>query len=108
MKITVLYSHLNGHEWLLIHERKVWREVATVIASVDAERYKTKVSKEKTMAGEMLSAPTEINKAFSEKFREAGWKESRTDSDPSPRHDEPPSGPVTMVEFPVRRFGAHH
>ena len=78
MKITALHSHLNGHEWLLVHEKKIWKEIAGVIKDIDADKYKTKVSEEKTMRGKLLYAPKEINKAFAKKFREADWKESRT------------------------------
>ena len=74
-----MYSHLNGHEWLLVHEKRIWDEIETVIQSIDANRYKTKVSKEKTMRGKLLYAPKEINKAFAESFRGADWRASRTD-----------------------------
>ena len=74
-----MYSHLNGHEWLLVHEKRIWDEIETVIQSIDANRYKTKISKEKTMRGKLLYAPKEINRAFAERFRRADWKASRTD-----------------------------
>jgi hypothetical protein len=64
VKITALYSHLNGHEWLLVHERKTWREIEATIKSIDAAKHKTKVSDEKTMKGELVYAPIELNKAF--------------------------------------------
>ena len=44
---------------------------------VDADEYKTKVSKEKTKKGEMLYSPVEMNKALYEKFSLRNWKESR-------------------------------
>lgn len=78
MRIAALHSHLNGHEWLLVHERENWDEIASIIQKVDAQRYKTKISREKTMKGKSLYAPKEINKAFTRLFRETGWSESRT------------------------------
>lgn len=78
MKIAALYSHLNGHEWLLVHEKQTWKEIETTINSINAEKYKTKVSDEKTMKGKLLYAPIEINKAFDERLQKAGWAESRT------------------------------
>ncbi len=78
MRIAALYSHLNGHEWLLVHEPDIWREIERVIASVDAAHHKVKVSEEKTMRGKLLYAPTELNKTFGARFRKAGWKDSRT------------------------------
>lgn len=78
MRIAALYSHLNGHEWLLVHEKKIWKEIADTISSIDAAKYKTKVSDEKTMKGKLLYAPIELNKAFEERLEKAGWQESRT------------------------------
>lgn len=78
MKIAKFYSHLNGYEWIMVHQKKIWREIENTIAAVDADTLKTKESKEKTMKGKMLYAPKEINRAFSERFGENGWAESRT------------------------------
>ncbi len=78
MKIAALYSHLNGHEWLLVHEKATWKEIEDTIKSINAAKYKTKVSAEKTMKGKRLYAPIELNKAFSNRLSKAGWKESRT------------------------------
>lgn len=78
MKIGALYSHLNGHEWLLVHERRIWREIETIIAGVDGSRFKTKISEEKTMRGRRLYSPIDLNKAFAAKFRRDGWEQSRT------------------------------
>lgn len=36
MRIGGLYSHLNGHEWLLVHEPDIWKEIISVIERVDA------------------------------------------------------------------------
>jgi len=68
---------LNGLEYLLVHKPKLWKEIQTVIAAVDAERCKTKVSKEKTMKGKLLYSPIEMNLAFKKLLREKRWEESR-------------------------------
>lgn len=78
MKIERIYSHLNGHEWLLVHQRGIWREIEDVVGKVDARKYKTKISKEKGMQGKHLFAPIEMNKRFTVEFRKAHWSESRT------------------------------
>jgi hypothetical protein len=78
MKIAALHSHLNGHEWMLVHQKALWKEIEQIVASVDAEKFKTKISKEKTMRGKALYAPIEINIALKEKFDAAQWQESRT------------------------------
>ncbi len=77
MKIVQTYSHLNGLEYLLVHKKKLWNEVRLVIQSVDGNACKTKVSKEKTMAGELLYSPIDMNRAFSGLLVERGWSESR-------------------------------
>jgi len=78
LRIEKLYSHLNGHEWLLVHQPKIWKEIETVIRKIDANKYKTKISKEKGMVGKRCFAPIELNKLFTFEFQSAGWGESRT------------------------------
>lgn len=78
MKIAAMYSHLNGYEWMLVHEKSLWKEIESTIASVNANQFKTKISKEKTKKGKNCYAPKELNKAFFGRFRAAGWDESRT------------------------------
>jgi Restriction endonuclease BglII len=77
MKIVQTYSHLNGLEYLLVHKKSLWNEVRQVIRSVDGNACKTKVSKEKTMAGKILYSPIDMNKAFSGLLTQRGWSESR-------------------------------
>ena len=78
MRIERVYSHLNGHEWLLVHAPGIWKEIQRIIRKVDATRYKTKISKEKGMRGRNLYAPKELNKRFTQEFRKRDWAESRT------------------------------
>ena len=76
MKISEIYSHLNGLEYLLVHKKELWEELQKVISSVDAEKYKTKESKEKTKLGQMLYNPKEMNKEFKKLLNQKEWKES--------------------------------
>ncbi|MGH9814626.1 MAG: hypothetical protein ACRD6I_00955 [Candidatus Acidiferrales bacterium] len=78
LRIEGIHSHLNGREWLIVHEARVWKEIERIIRRVDASQCKTKVSKEKRMAGKSLYAPIEINRCLKQEFRKAGWQESRT------------------------------
>jgi hypothetical protein len=78
MKIATLYSHLNGLEFLLVHRPNLWKEIKAVIVSVDAEKCRTKVSKEKRKVGDMLYAPIEINIAMKTGFAARKWAEQRT------------------------------
>ena len=77
MKIAKKYSHLNGEEFLLVHQPDLYDEIRSAISSIDAEQHKTKISKEKTMRGKRLYNPVSLNGAFKEYFDDAGWKEAR-------------------------------
>ncbi len=77
MKIAETYSHLNGLEFLIVHKPKLWKEIQDVIAALDARKCKTKVSKEKTMKGELLFSPIDMNAAFKRLLRAKSWEESR-------------------------------
>jgi hypothetical protein len=81
MKIAKVYSHLNGHEWLLVHRKHIWDEIVSVLESIDAIKYKTKKSKEKTMKGKLLYSPKALNKVIAKKLKASrlAWKKSRTD-----------------------------
>lgn len=77
MKIIETYSHLNGLEFLIVHKPGLWKEIKTVIASVDAEACMTKISKEKTMKGKLLYSPIDLNSSFSRLLHSNNWQESR-------------------------------
>lgn len=77
MKIDQKYSHLNGLEFLLVHKPKLWKEIQSVIANVDAQKCKSKVSDEKTMKGRLLYSPIAMNAAFNRLLRAKDWYESR-------------------------------
>ena len=77
MQIVEKYSHLNGLEFLLVHKMELWQEIESVIYSIDAEKCKTKVSKEKTKSGKLLYSPIDMNALFKEKLYELKWEESR-------------------------------
>ncbi len=78
MKIAALHSHLNGHEWLLVHEKKTLQELLDTIQSIDAKKCKTKVSAEKTMKGKLCYSPIELNALFTRRLQKTGWKDTRT------------------------------
>jgi hypothetical protein len=77
MKISQKYSHLNGEEYLIVHHPELYDEIVDTIHSIDASKFITKESKEKTKTGKMLYSPIELNKTFNEKFNKIGWHESR-------------------------------
>lgn len=77
MKVKEVYSHLNGLEFILVHKPKLWKEIQEVILAVDAKACRTKVSKEKTMKGDLLYSPIEMNKEFNGLLNAKKWHESR-------------------------------
>ena len=79
MKISRVHSHLNGREWILVHEPGLWSEIEEVVKAVDAHKCMTKVSKEKTMKGKILYSPTDLNAVFKRELHKRGWNEVRTD-----------------------------
>ena len=77
MKIAQKYSHLNGEEYLIVHHNDLYKEIKSIIEKINAEEFKTKVSKEKTKKGLSLYSPIELNKAFDSEFSKKAWSESR-------------------------------
>lgn len=77
MKIAQKYSHLNGEEYLIVHNKNLYNEIKRVIKNIDASELLTKKSEEKTMMGAMLYSPIELNREFNKKFRRLNWNESR-------------------------------
>jgi hypothetical protein len=77
MKIAQKYSHLNGEEYLIVHHNNLYKEIKQVIASIDAEQFRTKISKEKRKIGNSLLSPIDLNGAFNTEFYKRKWAESR-------------------------------
>ncbi|MBN1954442.1 MAG: restriction endonuclease [Anaerolineae bacterium] len=77
MKIARKHSHLNGEEWLLVHERDTYQEILDVIEAIDAEKCRTKISKEKSKRGKALYSPIALNTEFDKRFSALGWKSTR-------------------------------
>lgn len=77
MKITQIYSHLNGVEFLTVHKPVLWQEIQSAIENVDASKAFEKISKEKTMQGKVLYSPSKLNRLFKFEFSEREWEESR-------------------------------
>lgn len=77
MKLIETYSHLNGLEFLLVNQPRLWEEIIRVIDSVDAEACKTKVSREKKTLDQIFYSPIALNAFFKQLLTELGWHESR-------------------------------
>ncbi len=77
MKIAQKYSHLNGEEYLIVHHNNLYKEIKQVIANIDADQFRTKISKEKRKIGNSLLSPIDLNEAFNKEFSKREWAESR-------------------------------
>jgi len=77
VKIETFYSHLNGWEWIQVHRPEVWAEIESTVGEVDADDFKTKVSKERGMQGKLLYAPKELNRRMRELLEADDWTERR-------------------------------
>lgn len=62
---------------MLVHHKKLYKEIIETIESIGASKFMTKESEEKTMKGEMLYSPIELNKEFNVRFNRLGWHETR-------------------------------
>ncbi|MFA6091509.1 MAG: BglII/BstYI family type II restriction endonuclease [Elusimicrobiota bacterium] len=87
------YSHLGGSEILKVRYPKLEKEIDDVIASIKNLK-KSKVSKEKTMPGELLYSPKEINALFHSAFHARGYKELRD------------TYTIELPNYPIRVEGA--
>ena len=72
MKVISEYSQKNGKDFISRTFPRELNEIYSIIESVSLEEFKTKVSKEKTMPGEMLYSPPELNREYKEKFNPLG------------------------------------
>ncbi|MDI6773306.1 MAG: BglII/BstYI family type II restriction endonuclease [bacterium] len=77
MRLAGAYSFNDGERQVSARHAHLLSEIKKVIESIDASQHKTKVSKEKTMPGQMLYDPTSLNKAFKREFRKRGWRPVR-------------------------------
>lgn len=78
MRVVTYYSHLNGLEFLQVHKPGLWAEILDVIARLDAETCRTKVSKEIRTKDKVLYSPIDINRVMKASFEGHGWSEQRT------------------------------
>ena len=75
MRVVTHYSHLNGLEFLQVHKPGLWAEILDVIARLDAETCRTKVSKEIRTKDKVLYSPIDINRVMKASFEGHGWSE---------------------------------
>ena len=77
MEIIAIYSFNKGKDFIESKHEKELKEIIEVIHAVDATKCKNKVSKEKTMPGQILYSPKEMNAEFDNQLRARGWRATR-------------------------------
>lgn len=73
MKIAGLFSFNKGEEIVSKKYPLLRREVEEVLHLIDASQCKTKESQEKTMPGQLLYSPVELNRQFKTLFYARNW-----------------------------------
>ena len=61
MKIAGIYSFNNGQKFVQSNFKKELTQLKAAVTAIDANLYKTKGSKEKTMPGKILYSPVGFN-----------------------------------------------
>ncbi len=77
MRVVEEYSQKGGKEYIGNRFAAELNDIYRIVDSVELESYRTKVSKEKTMPGEILYSPRELNIAYKQLFNELGWFNQR-------------------------------
>lgn len=81
MRVVGKYSFNGGKEVVEADYATELDEIYKALAPVDADLYRTKESKEKTMPGKMLYSPGELNKAIKHEFGKYDWNSLRVRCD---------------------------
>ena len=81
MRVVGKYSFNGGKDVVEADYAAELEEIYKALGPVDADKYRTKESKEKTMPGKMLYSPGELNKAIKHEFKEYGWNSLRVACD---------------------------
>lgn len=77
MMIAGMYSFNRGQEEINKRYPSELKEIEIIINNIEANKFKTKFSKEKTMRGRMLYNPIALNNAFRVDFESRGWHKRR-------------------------------
>lgn len=81
MKLAAQFSFKDGLDEVKSRYPHLLAEILAAIRSVDASHALTKISREKTMPGQMLYSPVALNRAFKECLYPQGWKNLKVSCD---------------------------
>ena len=77
MKVVDEFYQKDGKNFTSKNFPSELKEIYDIIESIELQQFKTKISKEKTMLGQMLYSPPALNKEYKDKFNSLGWYEKR-------------------------------
>lgn len=89
MIVAARYSFNHGAEEVSQRYPTLLAEIESAVASVNAELYRTKESKEKTMMGQLLYSPVKLNAAIKEYLFGLGWVNHRVECQYSTKYYTP-------------------
>jgi hypothetical protein len=74
MIIAGEYSFNGGKEFICSSYEHLLDEIVEIISAIDANKHKTKISREKTMRGRVLFNPRSLNEEFKSAFYKKQWR----------------------------------
>ena len=77
MKVVNEFYQKDGKNFISKNFPNELKEIYEIIDSINLQQFKTKISKEKTMPGQMLYSPPSLNKEYKNKFNALDWHEYR-------------------------------
>jgi hypothetical protein len=106
MMIVGIYSFNGGQEVIQSRFEEEFVEVQEIIAAINAEEHKTKVSREKTMIGRQLYSPRSLNTAFAKELKTRGWSRHKIPSEYSTQYYTPEYIPAESTKGAFREMDA--
>jgi hypothetical protein len=112
MRLAAQFSFKDGVDVIKARYPHLLAEVLDAIRSIDASHTLTKISKEKTMPGQILYSPVMLNMEFKERLYPLGWKNLKVTCDyPTEyyledyEHRAPIKGAFRDMDFVKERLG---
>jgi hypothetical protein len=75
MNIAAHYSHLNGLEYLVVHQPGLWEEIQRVITDTDSEVCRANQSGGRQQTDKVLYSAIRMGSEFRRRFGRWGWKD---------------------------------
>ncbi|MDR0528557.1 MAG: hypothetical protein LBG69_02960 [Zoogloeaceae bacterium] len=102
MKIVAQYSFNGGEQEVISRYLNEYHEIQQAIHDIEAQKFKLKVSEEKTMPGRLLYSPSELNREFKRLLNPMGWKNHKIECDYI--HGKWLDGYIPAKSSPVKLF----